>query len=88
MQRRIFLLRRSPGASQAVFAAAAIAAARELAHGAPGAELSIDLFGTNPQAGPADAVIYVANALNAMVAKDAALEVTGVLRVETRSSVG
>jgi hypothetical protein len=88
-QRRIFVLRRSPEASQSAFEAAANAGARALARMASGAAVSIDVFGANSVPGPADAMVFVANAEASLtMPESAAMQVLSVLRVETRSSVG
>jgi hypothetical protein len=88
--RRVLLLRRSNKASQNAFAAAVAALAHDPARWGEGAAVSFDLFGHNPQAGPADAVVYIANSPSGAVpvSASAALEVISALRVETRVGAG
>jgi hypothetical protein len=88
--RRVLLLARRANAGQSRFRAAAVALARDIARMGSGVAVSLDQFSLNPQAGPAEAVIYVADADDATLPLPAngAVQVRSILRVETRSSVG
>jgi hypothetical protein len=90
MERRILVLRRSGDASPSAFEGAAAALAQHITDTGWGMVTSLDVFGTNPQPGPADAIAYVSHAApgSLPILSSPVLRVVNILRVETRASVG
>lgn len=88
-QRRVVLLRRTEGTEQAAFEAACDALVQQITRKNRKTVASLDVFGSNPQPGPADAVIYVANAGSVPLSLRPRRELTvrSIFRVETRSSL-